>query len=124
MSGTTLTTGRLVDLAHAKSGDKLDRANVGLVCRSDAAYRIVAHQVTEVRVEAYLAAFLGEVGVERYLLPKIRGINLVISRALDGGSTSSRRVDRLAKAVSGIVLSMPMDLGVARATTHREADPA
>jgi hypothetical protein len=94
--------------AHGRSGDKLNRANAGLACRSDADYQLLARVLTAESVRSYLAPFIGEVSVARYLLPTILGINFVVDDALDGGSMSSRRVDRLAKAFVGLVLGMPV----------------
>ena len=100
---------RVIDYAHAKSGDKLDRANVGLVCRSEQAYGLLVRILDTDRVTYYLRSFLGDVTVSRHLVPGLRGINFVVESALDGGSLSSRKVDRLAKALSGLLLAMPLD---------------
>jgi hypothetical protein len=100
---------RVLDYAHGRSGDKLNRANIGLVSRSPEAYELLVNVLTRDAVANALRPFVGDVVVHRYLVPSIRGLNFVVDDVLDGGSLSSRRVDRLAKAMSGIILSMPVD---------------
>jgi hypothetical protein len=100
---------RVLDHAHGRSGDKLDRANIGIVARSPQDFEMLVAQLTPERVGPYLSQFLGPVVVRRYVIASIRGMNFVVEHALDGGSLSSRRLDRLAKAMSGTLLSMPMN---------------
>ena len=111
---------RVLDFAHGRSGDKLNRANIGLVSRSPEAYELLTRVLTVDAVTRALHPFVGDVAVHRYLVPSILGLNFVVDDVLDGGSLSSRRVDRLAKAISGVVLSMPIDVEV----QGQEAIPA
>ena len=99
---------RLRDVAHGRSGDKLDRANIGLVCGTEADFEYLRRGLPASRVADYLEPFLGAVDVTRYEVPGVLGFNFVVEHALDGGSTVSRRVDRLGKALSGLLLSMPL----------------
>jgi hypothetical protein len=92
-------TVRLGDLAHARSGDKGDRANIGVVAEDGARYAWLETHLTEEVVAAYLRP-LGIGPVRRYALPKIRALNFVIEHALAGAPAgrcaSTRRARRWA----------------------------
>lgn len=97
----------LIDIAYARSGDKGDISNVGIIARSEALLPYVARDVTAERVRAYLA-HLVKGDVTRYDVPGIHGFNLVMTQALDGGGMASLRNDPLGKAMGQIVLSLPV----------------
>jgi hypothetical protein len=101
------STVRLGDLAHCRSGDKGNRANIGVVSDDEARYRwLVTHLTAEV-----VARFLAPLGigpVVRYELPKIRALNFVIDRALAGGASRSLRLDTQGKALGTILLELPL----------------
>jgi hypothetical protein len=94
---------RLGDLAHARSGDKGNSANIGVVADDAARY---AHLVDHLTAEA-VAGFLRPLGVgrvQRYLLPKIRALNFVIEDALAGGASRSLALDTQGKALGTALL--------------------
>ena len=96
---------RLGDLAHARSGDKGDAVNLGVVADDEARY---SHLVTHLSAEA-VAEFLRPLGVgpvRRYLLPKVRGLNFVAERALGGGASRSLRLDSQGKALGTAILEL------------------
>ncbi len=98
---------RLGELAHARSGDKGDRANIGVVA-SD--LRHYAHLRTHLTAEV-VAAFFAPMGiglVTRYELPKIHAFNFVIDHALAGGASRSLRLDTQGKALGTILLECPI----------------
>ena len=98
---------RLGDLAHARSGDKGDRANIGVVATD---FRNYAHLCQHLTVEA-VAAFFAPMGiglVTRYELPKISAFNFVIDHALAGGASRSLRLDTQGKALGTILLECPI----------------
>ena len=98
---------RLGDLAHARSGDKGDRANIGVVATDPRHY---AHLCQNLTVEA-VAAFFAPMGiglVTRYELPKIHAFNFVIDHALAGGASRSLRLDTQGKALGTILLECPI----------------
>ncbi len=97
----------LVRLAHARSGDKGDTSNIGVVARSAALVPVLRAQLTSGRVAAYLA-HLVEGPVVRYELPGIGAFNFVCERALGGGGMASLRNDALGKGMAQMLLSMPM----------------
>lgn len=105
MTNPTRANVRLGDIAHARSGDKGDAANIGVVADDEAMYD---HLMIHLTVEA-VADFLRPLGVgtiHRYLLPNIRALNFVIERALDGGASRSLRLDTQGKALGTALLEL------------------
>jgi len=97
----------LIRIAHARSGDKGDTSNIGLIARSPGLLAVLREQVTAERVAAYLA-HLVQGPVTRYEVPGIHALNFVCERALGGGGMASLRNDPLGKAMAQILLSMPV----------------
>jgi hypothetical protein len=96
---------RLGDLAHARSGDKGNRANIGVVARDPACYAWLRQHLTEAAVSRYLRP-LGVGGVRRYELPRILAFNFVVDDALAGGASRSLRLDTQGKALGVALLEM------------------
>ena len=99
----------LARLAWARSGDKGNVANVGVVARRAEWLPLLWDRLTPERVKMYLS-HLVEGGVERFHLPGIAAINFVLHEALDGGGTASRRLDPLGKGMAQLLLDMPVDV--------------
>ncbi len=102
-----LRSTRLGDLAHARSGDKGDRSNIGVVARDAAAFAWLEPRLTESAVAEFLRP-LGIGAVRRYVLPRIHAFNFVIDHALAGGASRSLRLDTQGKALGTILLEMPL----------------
>ncbi|UTT51112.1 MULTISPECIES: hypothetical protein [Rhodococcus] len=99
---------RLIDIAHAKSGDKGDSVNIGLIARDPSHYEWIERVVTAERVaEHFEGICLGE--VRRYELPNLGALNFILDSALAGGGTSSLRVDAQGKAMGEALLLMEID---------------
>ncbi len=97
----------LRELAHARSGDKGDTSNVGVIAYDEADYPILLEQVTEDRVNALYGELVrGE--VVRYELPNIGALNFVLGYALHGGVTTSLALDPHGKTRSSLVLELPI----------------
>ena len=97
----------LRELAHARSGDKGDTSNVGVIAYDPADYELLREQVTAERVKArYGELVLGE--VTRYELPNIGALNFVLQRALASGVTTSLALDPHGKTRSSLVLNLPI----------------
>jgi hypothetical protein len=97
----------LRELAHARSGDKGDTSNVGVIAYDPADYALLREQVTAERVQAlYGALVLGE--VTRYELPNISALNFVMQAALAGGVTTSLALDPHGKTRSSAILDLPI----------------
>ncbi|HEY0878307.1 MAG TPA: acyclic terpene utilization AtuA family protein [Zeimonas sp.] len=106
-AGADLVEVPLLRLALARSGDKGDTSNVGVVARHPGLVAVLREQLSAERVAAYLA-HLVEGPVVRYELPGIGAFNFVCERALGGGGMASLRNDPLGKGMAQILLSMPM----------------
>jgi hypothetical protein len=95
----------LRDIAHARSGDKGDIANISIIAYDLANFELLRSQVTAERVRACLhKAVRG--AVERYELPELGALIFVLHRALAGGVTRSLALDLHGKCLSSILLSM------------------
>jgi hypothetical protein len=102
---STSPTVRLGALAHARSGDKGDRANIGVVADDDRCYDWLDRHLSAAAVANYFGPLaIGE--VVRYPLPKIRAFNFVIERALAGGASRSLRLDTQGKTLGVALLEM------------------
>jgi hypothetical protein len=105
----THSTIRLGDLAHARSGDKGNTSNIGVVARDDASFEALRSTLTEATVAAYLRP-LGIGAVKRYELPRLRAFNFVIENALGGGASRSLRLDTQGKALGMALLEMRLQV--------------
>jgi len=109
----------LVRLAWARSGDKGDLSNVGVVARRAEWLPLLWDRLTPLRVKGWLGHLVrGE--VERFHLPGIAAINFVLHEALDGGGMSSHRLDPLGKGMAQILLEMPIEVPRSIARDARE----
>jgi hypothetical protein len=99
----------LREVAHARSGDKGDISNVGVIAYDEADYPILRDQVTADRVRTLYGDLVrGE--VRRYELPNIGALNFVLTRALHGGVTVSLSLDPHGKTRSSLILALPVDV--------------
>ena len=105
---------RLVDIAHARSGDKGDTANVGLIALRPQWYEVLARHVTRERVAEHFRGMI-EGAVERYELPNLNALNFLLHGALDGGGTLSLKTDAQGKVYSTALLRMTLDVPDAEA---------
>lgn len=105
---------RLLDIAHARSGDKGDTANVGVIALRPEWYAILERYVTRDRVAQHFAGVI-EGGVDRYELPNLKALNFLLHGALDGGGTLSLKTDAQGKVFSTALLRMEIDVPDAEA---------
>lgn len=99
----------LFDLAHARSGDKGDIADITLVARRPRDYETIRRAVTTERVDAHFAD-LGCSAVERYELPQLHALKFVLHDALGGGVTRSLNLDAHGKCLGSCLLEMEMEI--------------
>jgi hypothetical protein len=105
---------RLLDVAHARSGDKGDTANVGLIALKAEWYPLLERYVTRERVASHFARVIhGE--VERYELPNLWALNFLLHGALGGGGTVSLKTDAQGKVFSTALLRMQIEVPDAEA---------
>ncbi|ANJ71106.1 DUF1446 domain-containing protein [Ralstonia insidiosa] len=101
----------LIELAYARSGDKGDTSNIGVIARRPEDLPLLRAQLTEDAVAAYLA-HVARGRVTRYDLPGIHALNFVCERALGGGGMASLRNDPLGKGMAQVLLTMPVRVPV------------
>jgi hypothetical protein len=99
----------LIRVAWARSGDKGDASNIGVIARRAEWLPLLRAQLTEARVQEWLG-HLVKGSVTRYDLPGIHALNFVCTEALDGGGMASLRNDPLGKGMAQILLSMPVEV--------------
>ncbi|MGH9639244.1 MAG: AtuA-related protein [Bryobacteraceae bacterium] len=99
---------RLSEVAHARSGDKGDVSNIGLIAYRPRHYDLLAREVTAERVKAHFGALV-EGPVRRYELPNLYALNFVMEKALDGGGTISLRTDAQGKTHGAKLLTMEIE---------------
>ena len=108
-------------LAHARSGDKGDTANVGLIALEPEYYPILVKEVTRAKVARHFKGMA--TGVERFELPNLGALNFLLHGALDGGGTISLKTDAQGKVYSTALLRMeiPVPPAVARRARARSS---
>lgn len=100
---------QLVKLAHARSGDKGDTANVGLIALRDEIYPILVREVTTERVKEHFKGICkGQ--VERFELPNLGALNFLLHESLGGGGTLSLMTDAQGKTFSTALLRMAIEI--------------
>jgi hypothetical protein len=100
---------KLVDIAHTRSGDKGDTANVGVIAKEARWYPLLAEMLTTERVAAHFRGMItGK--VERFELPNLNALNFLLHGALDGGGTLSLKTDAQGKVYSTALLRMVLDV--------------
>jgi hypothetical protein len=100
---------RLVDIAHARSGDKGDTANVGVIALRPEWYPRLERELTRERVAQHFAGIItGD--VERFELPNLSALNFLLHGALGGGGTLSLKTDAQGKVYSTALLRMTLDV--------------
>ncbi|MEO8859614.1 MAG: acyclic terpene utilization AtuA family protein [Burkholderiaceae bacterium] len=97
----------LIRIAVARSGDKGDTSNIGVIARSEALLPYMLREATSARVKQYFAHYV-QGDVIRHPVPGIRAVNFEMTRALDGGGLASMRLDKLGKALGQVLLRMPV----------------
>jgi hypothetical protein len=100
-----LKTIRLGDIAHARSGDKGNMLNLGVVADTPARYSWLLTHLTEESVAEFLRP-LGVAAVRRYELPRVAALNFVVEQALAGGASRSLRLDTQGKALGTAILEL------------------
>ena len=100
------TLGRI---AHARSGDKGNHANIGVLAYTELGYQFLAAELTAERVERFFAS-LGPSRVERFELPRIWALNFLLYDCLAGGASQSLRIDSQGKLLGTAILELELPL--------------
>src|SRR5215831_6908419 len=100
---------QLIKIAHARSGDKGDTANVGLIALKPEYYPVLVEQVTADRVKEHFKGICNG-KVERFELPNLGALNFLLHESLGGGGTLSLKTDAQGKTYSSALLRMEIDV--------------
>jgi hypothetical protein len=100
---------QLLKLAHARSGDKGDTANVGLIALKSEYYPLLVREVTAERVKEHFGEMVRG-AVERFELPNLCALNFLLHESLGGGGTVSLMTDAQGKTFSTALLRMYIDV--------------
>ncbi|HSI58480.1 MAG TPA: hypothetical protein VLA16_13055 [Ideonella sp.] len=95
--------------AHGRTGDKGDRSNISVIAWHPALWPLLAEQVTEAAVAAQFAHRRPS-AVQRHLLPQLHAMNFVLDGVLDGGVNDSLNLDSHGKALSYLLLDLPLQV--------------
>ncbi len=100
---------KLIEIAHARSGDKGDTGNVGVIARKEEYYPLLVKYLTVERVKQYFDGIaLGK--VERFELPNLWALNFLLHESLGGGGTKSLKNDAQGKTLSSVMLRMELEV--------------
>lgn len=100
---------QLRQIAHARSGDKGDTANIGLIALRPEYYPILVQEVTAERVKQHFTGIC-KGAVERYELPNLKALNFLLHQSLGGGGTISLKTDPQGKTLSSALLRMEIEV--------------
>jgi hypothetical protein len=120
---------RLAQIAHARSGDKADTADIGLFAWDTTGYAVLAEHVTAEKVAQHFSHLWANSAntashlprVERFDLPKLLALKFVLRGALNGGAASSLRSDNLGKTIAAQLLRLDIELPKAQANAVLQA---
>jgi hypothetical protein len=100
---------KLRDIAHGRSGDKGDAANIGIIANDQTSYEIIEKHLTAEKVKKHFEGIChGK--VERYELPNIRALNFLLHNTLGGGGTVSLKHDAQGKTLAAALLRMEIEV--------------
>ena len=100
---------KLIDIAHGRSGDKGDAANVGIIAFDDKGYEIIKKHLTTERVKKHFEGIcFGK--VKRFDMPNIRALNFLLHNTLGGGGTVSLKHDAQGKTLAAALLRMEIEI--------------
>jgi hypothetical protein len=104
-----MTRIRLEEIAHARSGDKGDGSNVGVIAYTDAGYRLLRAELTTERIKNHFSTIC-KGSVERFEVPNLKAINFILHDSLGGGGSESVKTDAQGKTHGQALLRMELDL--------------
>ena len=103
-------------IAYARSGDKGNSANIGVIAYNSAGYAFLVNYLTPKRVVDFFKP-LGLNSIKRYELPNLEALNFVLGGSLAGGGSRSLRIDSQGKALGQAILEMPIEIPMEKLKT-------
>jgi hypothetical protein len=104
-----MTRIRLEDIAHARSGDKGDSSNVGVIAYTEVGFQFLRRELTAERVKAHFSCIC-KGPVQRFEVPNLRALNFILHDSLGGGGSESVKTDAQGKTHGQALLRMELDL--------------
>jgi hypothetical protein len=101
---------RLLNIAHGRSGDKGNAANIGIIAYDDKGYEIIKKYLTIERVKKHFEGICFGT-VERFELPNLRALNFLLNDTLGGGGTVSLKLDAQGKTLAAALLRLEIEAG-------------
>lgn len=99
----------LLQIAHARSGDKGDASNVGLIAYTTKGYQLIKNQVTTQRVKEHFKEIC-KGSVERFEVENLKALNFLLHNSLGGGGSESVKTDAQGKTHGQALLQLEIDL--------------
>ena len=100
---------KLINIAHGRSGDKGNAANIGIIAYDDKGYKIIQKHLTAEKVKQHFKGIcFGK--VERFELPNIRALNFLLHDTLGGGGTVSLKHDAQGKTLAAALLRLELEV--------------
>ncbi len=100
---------KLIDIAHGRSGDKGNAANIGIIAYDDKGFQIIKKHLTAARVKKHFKGIcFGK--VERFEMPNIRALNFLLHNTLGGGGTVSLKHDAQGKTLAAALLRINLEI--------------
>lgn len=100
---------KLLEIAYARSGDKGSSANIGVIAYHEEQYEFLVQTLTEKKIAHYFSP-LNPTNVIRYQLPNLWALNFILEGVLDGGGSTSLRLDSQGKTLGQALLQMEVNL--------------
>jgi hypothetical protein len=100
---------KLIDIAHGRSGDKGDAANIGIIAYDEKGYKIIKEYLTVEKVKEHFKGIC-KGKVERFELPNIHALNFLLHNTLGGGGTVSLKHDAQGKTLAAALLRMELEV--------------
>ncbi|MGE5350864.1 MAG: hypothetical protein ACM3P0_02190 [Acidobacteriota bacterium] len=100
---------KLREIAHGRSGDKGDAANIGIIAYDDKGFEIIRQYLMAERVKEHFKGIC-QGKVERFELPNLRALNFLLHETLGGGGTVSLKLDAQGKTLAAALLRMELDI--------------
>jgi hypothetical protein len=100
---------KLIDIAHGRSGDKGDAANIGIIAYDEKGYKIIKEHLTAEKVKEHFKGIC-KGKVERFELPNIHALNFLLHNTLGGGGTVSLKHDAQGKTLAAALLRMELEV--------------
>ena len=111
----------LQELAFARSGDKGDVSNIGLMAKNDESYQVIKKEVTPERVKEYFGNMVkGDVRI--WPMDNINSLQVILYNALGGGATTTLRLDQTGKSMCGALLRMKIEVDEVVVARARDAE--